>query len=173
MGTPEPAPRASLESVPPGRPYSPYDYQPCPAGPNQSFRPKSPASSSSSSAFLPTAQGPPGPQQPPASLPGLTAQPQLPPKEVASDPSRTPEEEPLNLEGLVAHRVAGKQGPSVQGASFFPLWSWLVLVGAGAGPAIMPCRRCFGVGKRLSGAIPSCIRCLLGSKPGIEIQRSI
>lgn len=107
LGAPEPAPRASLESFPPGRAYSPYDYQPCPGGPNQSFRPKSPASSSSS-AFLPTTHSPPGPQQPPASLPGLTAQPQLPPKEVTSDPSRTPEEEPLNLEGLVAHRVAGK-----------------------------------------------------------------
>ncbi|XP_029789721.1 tensin-1 isoform X3 [Suricata suricatta] len=106
LGTPELAPRASLESFPPGRAYSPYDYQPCPGGPNQSFRPKSPASSSSSSAFLPTSHSPPGPQQPPASLPGLTVQPQLPPKEATSDPSRTPEEEPLNLEGLVAHRVA-------------------------------------------------------------------
>ncbi|XP_064443105.1 tensin-1 isoform X9 [Mirounga angustirostris] len=107
LGTPEPAPRASLalESFPSGRPYSPYDYQPCPAGSSQSFRPKSPASSSSS-AFLPTTHSPPGPQQPPASLPGLTAQPQLPPKEATSDPSHTPEEEPLNLEGLVAHRVA-------------------------------------------------------------------
>ncbi|XP_037704493.1 tensin-1 isoform X8 [Choloepus didactylus] len=106
LGTPEPAPRASLESIPSGRPYSPYDYQLRPAGPNQNFRPKSPASSSSSSAFLPTTQSPPGLQQPPASLPGLTSQPQLPAKEVTSDPSRTPEEEPLNLEGLVAHRVA-------------------------------------------------------------------
>ncbi|XP_077927435.1 tensin-1 isoform X10 [Halichoerus grypus] len=107
LGTPEPAPRASLalESFPSGRPYSPYDYQPCPPGSSQSFRPKSPASSSSS-AFLPTTHSPPGPQQPPASLPGLTAQPQLPPKEATSDPSHTPEEEPLNLEGLVAHRVA-------------------------------------------------------------------
>ncbi|KAM8901053.1 tensin-1 isoform 2-T3 [Lycaon pictus] len=106
LGTPELAPRASLavESFPPGRPYSPYDYQPCPAGSSQSFHPKSPASSSS--AFLSTTQSPPGPQQPPASLPGLTAQPPLPPKEATSDPSRTPEEEPLNLEGLVAHRVA-------------------------------------------------------------------
>ncbi|XP_077011199.1 tensin-1 isoform X5 [Tamandua tetradactyla] len=106
LGTPEPAPRASLESLPSGRPYSPYDYQPCPAGANQNVRPKSPASTSSSSAFVPTTQGPSGLQQPPASLPGLTAQPQLPSKAVTSDPSRTPEEEPLNLEGLVAHRVA-------------------------------------------------------------------
>ncbi|XP_067596741.1 tensin-1 isoform X8 [Pseudorca crassidens] len=105
LGTPEPAPRASLESVPPGRPYSPYDYQPCLTGPNQSYRPKSPAASSSS-AFLPNTQSSPGPQLPPVSLPGLTTQPQLPPKEVTSDSSRTPEEEPLNLEGLVAHRVA-------------------------------------------------------------------
>ncbi|XP_070278208.1 tensin-1 isoform X10 [Myotis yumanensis] len=105
LGTPEPAPRASLESVPQGRSYSPYDYQACLAGPNQSYRPKSPASSSLP-AFLPTNHSPPGPQQPPTSLPGLAAQPQLPPKEVTSDPSRTPEEEPLNLEGLVAHRVA-------------------------------------------------------------------
>lgn len=99
LGTPEP--------ITTGRSYSPYDYQPCAAGPNQDFRPKSPASSSTS-AFLPSAHAPPGPQQPPASLPGLTTQPQLPPKEVTLDPSRTPEEEPLNLEGLVAHRVAGK-----------------------------------------------------------------
>ncbi|XP_073074219.1 tensin-1 isoform X6 [Manis javanica] len=105
LGTPELAPRASLESVPPGRPYSPYDYHPCPAGPDQSFCPKSPPSSSCS-AFLPTIHSPSGPQQPPASLPGLNAQPQLPPKDATSDPSRTPEEEPLNLEGLVAHRVA-------------------------------------------------------------------
>ncbi|XP_049744082.1 tensin-1 isoform X2 [Elephas maximus indicus] len=105
LGTAELAPRASLESIPPGRSYLPYDYQPCPAGLNQSFRPKSPASSSSS-AFLPNAHSPLGPQQPPASLPGLPTQPQLPSKEVTSDPSRTPEEEPLNLEGLVAHRVA-------------------------------------------------------------------
>ncbi|XP_058908068.2 tensin-1 isoform X3 [Kogia breviceps] len=105
LGTPEPAPRASLESVPPGRPYSPYDYQPCLTGPNQSYRPKSPAASTSS-AFLPNTQSSPGPQLPPVSLPGLTTQPQLPSKEVTSDPSRTPEEEPLNLEGLVAHRVA-------------------------------------------------------------------
>ncbi|KAK2506290.1 hypothetical protein MC885_021130, partial [Smutsia gigantea] len=105
LGAPELAPRASLEPAPPCRPYSPYDYQPCPAGPDQSFCPKSPASSSCS-AFLPTIHSPSGPQQPPASLPGLNAQPQLPLKEATSDPSRTPEEEPLNLEGLVAHRVA-------------------------------------------------------------------
>ncbi|XP_064341224.1 tensin-1 isoform X2 [Camelus dromedarius] len=104
LGTTEPALRSSLESVPPGRPYSPYDYQPCPAGPTQTYHPKSLASSSS--ALLPTTQSAPGPQQPLASLPGFTAQPQLPPKEMTSDPSRTPEEEPLNLEGLVAHRVA-------------------------------------------------------------------
>ncbi|XP_074169132.1 tensin-1 isoform X12 [Rhinolophus sinicus] len=116
LGTPEAAPRARLESVPPGRPYSPYDYQLCLAGPNQSYHPKSPASSSSSPAFLPTPHSPPGPQQPPASLPGLTAQPQLPPKEVTSDPSRTPEEEPLNLEGLVAHRVAGVKAREKQPA---------------------------------------------------------
>uniref|UniRef100_G1L9E8 Tensin 1 n=1 Tax=Ailuropoda melanoleuca TaxID=9646 RepID=G1L9E8_AILME len=117
LGTPEPAPRASpaLESFPSGRPYSPYDYQPCPPGSSQSFRPKSPASSSLPS-FLPTTHSPPGPQQPPASLPGLTAQPQLPPKEATSDPSRTPEEEPLNLEGLVAHRVAGVQAREKQPA---------------------------------------------------------
>ncbi|KAM6178155.1 tensin-1 [Rhynchocyon petersi] len=115
LGTAELAPRASLESVPPGRSYSPYDYQLCPAGPNQSFRPKSPASSSLS-AFLPNAHTPPGPQQPPASLPGLNAQPQLPPKEATLDPSRTPEEEPLNLEGLVAHRVAGVQARQKQPA---------------------------------------------------------
>ncbi|XP_072473851.1 tensin-1 isoform X14 [Notamacropus eugenii] len=57
---------------------------------------------------------PPGPRQPPATLPGLTTQPQLSPKETGSDPSRTPEEEPLNLEGLVAHRVAGVQAREKQ-----------------------------------------------------------
>ncbi|XP_030108848.1 tensin-1 isoform X33 [Mus musculus] len=94
LGTPE--------LVSSGRPYSPYDYQLHPAGSNQSFHPKSPASST----FLPSPHSSAGPQEPPASLPGLIAQPQLPPKETTSDPSRTPEEEPLNLEGLVAHRVA-------------------------------------------------------------------
>ncbi|XP_060049898.1 tensin-1 isoform X2 [Erinaceus europaeus] len=95
------------ELAPANRPYSPYDYQHCPAGPTQSLHPKSPATASSTSpAFLPATHSPPGPQQPPASIPGLTAQPQLPPKEGTPDPSRTPEEEPLNLEGLVAHRVA-------------------------------------------------------------------
>ncbi|XP_029395195.1 tensin-1 isoform X3 [Mus pahari] len=94
LGTPE--------LVSSGRSYSPYDYQLHPAGSNQSFRPKSPASST----FLPSPHSSAGPQEPPASLPGLIAQPQLPPKETMSDPSRTPEEEPLNLEGLVAHRVA-------------------------------------------------------------------
>ncbi|XP_029330127.1 tensin-1 isoform X2 [Mus caroli] len=94
LGTPE--------LVSSGRSYSPYDYQLHPAGSNQSFRPKSPASST----FLPSPHSSAGPQEPPASLPGLIAQPQLPPKETTSDPSRTPEEEPLNLEGLVAHRVA-------------------------------------------------------------------
>uniref|UniRef100_A0A8C9ALS7 Tensin 1 n=1 Tax=Prolemur simus TaxID=1328070 RepID=A0A8C9ALS7_PROSS len=113
LGTPESAPQSSLESVPLGRSYSPYDYQPCPAGPSQGFGPKSSASSSLP-AFLPNTHTPPGPQQPPASLPGLTAQPQLPPKEATSDPSRTPEEEPLNLEGLVAHRVAGVQAREKQ-----------------------------------------------------------
>ncbi|XP_048200731.1 tensin-1 isoform X1 [Perognathus longimembris pacificus] len=90
------------EPVTTGRSYTPYDYQSCPAGANQSFRPQSPAAPSPST----FTHSPAGPQQPPASLPGLTAQPQLPPKEATSDPSRTPEEEPLNLEGLVAHRVA-------------------------------------------------------------------
>ncbi|XP_040609283.1 tensin-1 isoform X9 [Mesocricetus auratus] len=94
LGTPE--------LVSSGRSYSPYDYQLHPAGSNQSFRPKSPASST----FLPSPHSSAGPQEPPASLPGLITQPQLPPKETTSDPSRTPEEEPLNLEGLVAHRVA-------------------------------------------------------------------
>nr|XP_034354382.1 tensin-1 isoform X2 [Arvicanthis niloticus] len=104
LGTPEP--------VSSGRSYSPYDYQLHPAGSNQSFRPKSPASST----FLPSPHSSAGPQEPPASLPGLIAQPQLPPKETTSDPSRTPEEEPLNLEGLVAHRVAGVQARERQPA---------------------------------------------------------
>ncbi|XP_029415840.1 tensin-1 isoform X6 [Nannospalax galili] len=104
LGTPE--------LVAPGRSYSPYDHQPHSAGSSQGFRSKSPASST----FLPSAHGPAGPQQPPASLPGLMAQPQLPPKETTSDPSKTPEEEPLNLEGLVAHRVAGVQARERQPA---------------------------------------------------------
>ncbi|XP_017175354.1 tensin-1 isoform X21 [Mus musculus] len=101
LGTPE--------LVSSGRPYSPYDYQLHPAGSNQSFHPKSPASST----FLPSPHSSAGPQEPPASLPGLIAQPQLPPKETTSDPSRTPEEEPLNLEGLVAHRVAARSPPGL------------------------------------------------------------
>ncbi|XP_052605791.1 tensin-1 isoform X6 [Peromyscus californicus insignis] len=104
LGTPE--------LVSSGRSYSPYDYQLRPAGSNQSFRPKSPASST----FLPSPHSSAGPQEPPASLPGLITQPQLPPKETTSDPSRTPEEEPLNLEGLVAHRVAGVQARERQPA---------------------------------------------------------
>ncbi|XP_052605793.1 tensin-1 isoform X8 [Peromyscus californicus insignis] len=101
LGTPE--------LVSSGRSYSPYDYQLRPAGSNQSFRPKSPASST----FLPSPHSSAGPQEPPASLPGLITQPQLPPKETTSDPSRTPEEEPLNLEGLVAHRVAVRSPPGL------------------------------------------------------------
>ncbi|XP_036028653.1 tensin-1 isoform X4 [Onychomys torridus] len=101
LGTPE--------LVSSGRSYSPYDYQLCPVGSNQSFHPKSPASST----FLPSPHSSAGPQEPPASLPGLITQPQLPPKETTSDPSRTPEEEPLNLEGLVAHRVAVRSPPGL------------------------------------------------------------
>uniref|UniRef100_A0A8C8TVF0 Tensin-1 n=1 Tax=Peromyscus maniculatus bairdii TaxID=230844 RepID=A0A8C8TVF0_PERMB len=104
LGTPE--------LVSSGRSYSPYDYQLRPAASNQSFRPKSPASST----FLPSPHSSVGPQEPPASLPGLITQLQLPPKETTSDPSRTPEEEPLNLEGLVAHRVAGVQARERQPA---------------------------------------------------------
>lgn len=95
-----------------GRSYSPYDYQLHPAASSQSFQPKSPASST----FLPSPHSSAGPQEPPASLPGLIAEPQLPLKETTSDPSRTPEEEPLNLEGLVAHRVAGVQARERQPA---------------------------------------------------------
>ncbi|XP_021519964.1 tensin-1 isoform X10 [Meriones unguiculatus] len=104
LGTPE--------LVSSGRSYPPYDYQLRPAGSNQSFHPKSPASST----FLPSPHSSAGPQEPPASLPGLITQPQIPPKETTSDPSRTPEEEPLNLEGLVAHRVAGVQARERQPA---------------------------------------------------------
>lgn len=117
LGTPE--------LVSSGRSYSPYDYQLHPAGSNQNFRPKSPASST----FLPSPHSSAGPQEPPASLPGLIAQPQLPPKETTSDPSRTPEEEPLNLEGLVAHRVAGNSFGDLGNLPLFPLpspvWSLL------------------------------------------------
>lgn len=123
LGTPEP--------VSSGRSYSPYDYQLHPAGSNQSFRPKSPASPT----FLPSSHSSAGPQEPPASLPGLIAQPQLPPKETTSDPSRTPEEEPLNLEGLVAHRVAGNSFGGLGNLSLFPfpspVWSLLSTGGEG------------------------------------------
>ncbi|XP_036771880.2 tensin-1 isoform X8 [Manis pentadactyla] len=108
------------------------------AGPDQSFCPKSPASSSCS-AFLPTIHSPSGPQQPPASLPGLSAQPQLPPKEATSDPSRTAEEEPLNLEGLVAHRVAAYNA-KLQG------------MGHNAGPQHPPLHRLRS--SSLSGGLP-------------------
>uniref|UniRef100_A0A7N4PCU8 Tensin-1 n=1 Tax=Sarcophilus harrisii TaxID=9305 RepID=A0A7N4PCU8_SARHA len=111
QGTPEPVARTSLESVSPGRSYSPYDYQPSSAV--SSYQPRSPASSSSA---FPASSSPPGSRQPPATLPGLTPQPQLLTKETGSDPSRTPEEEPLNLEGLVAHRVAGVQAREKQTA---------------------------------------------------------
>ncbi|XP_056664024.1 tensin-1 isoform X16 [Monodelphis domestica] len=104
LGTAEPAPQISPDSASPGRSYSPYEYQTSSAVPSQNYQPRSPVSSTSA-AFL-ASSSPPGPRQPPATLPGLTTQPQLPPKETGSDPSRTPEEEPLNLEGLVAHRVA-------------------------------------------------------------------
>ncbi|XP_056664019.1 tensin-1 isoform X12 [Monodelphis domestica] len=112
LGTAEPAPQISPDSASPGRSYSPYEYQTSSAVPSQNYQPRSPVSSTSA-AFL-ASSSPPGPRQPPATLPGLTTQPQLPPKETGSDPSRTPEEEPLNLEGLVAHRVAGVQAREKQ-----------------------------------------------------------
>uniref|UniRef100_A0A8C3HIH2 SH2 domain-containing protein n=1 Tax=Chrysemys picta bellii TaxID=8478 RepID=A0A8C3HIH2_CHRPI len=93
--------------------YSPYGYQnqqpPVPQTRSCSRPPGSPPASPIS---LATAYSPVRPQQPlimsPPS-PTATAQAQMPPKgaEHHHEPARPSEEEPLNLEGLVAHRVAG------------------------------------------------------------------
>ncbi|XP_038616059.1 tensin-1 isoform X2 [Tachyglossus aculeatus] len=87
---PGPAAHGSPEWVPLGRPPSPYDFQPRPASAGHARDHHSPA-------------GPVAAFGPPATLPDL------PPKEAHLGPPRQPEEEPLNLEGLVAHRVAGVQ----------------------------------------------------------------
>ncbi|XP_028918871.1 tensin-like, partial [Ornithorhynchus anatinus] len=90
-GLPPGAPRAGVPRLPGARPSGPPALAlrlPAPAGPRR------------------TSPGPPRPRRrlrPPAALPGL------PPKEAQPGPPRQPEEEPLNLEGLVAHRVAGVQ----------------------------------------------------------------
>ncbi|XP_032620304.1 tensin-1 isoform X4 [Chelonoidis abingdonii] len=92
--------------------YSPYGYQnQQPPVPQTRSYSRSPGSSPTSPIPPATAYSPVGPQQPlimsPPS-PTATAQAQMPPKgaEHHQEPARPSEEEPLNLEGLVAHRVA-------------------------------------------------------------------
>ncbi|XP_010218338.1 PREDICTED: tensin-like [Tinamus guttatus] len=92
--------------------YSPYSYQP-PSVPEPRSYSHAPASAPVSVVSLSTSYSPTGSQQllvssPPS--PTVPAQTQLPLKGLESyeDLSRSAEE-PLNLEGLVAHRVAGAQ----------------------------------------------------------------
>ncbi|XP_065417470.1 tensin-1 isoform X20 [Chrysemys picta bellii] len=93
--------------------YSPYSYQnQQPPVPQIRGYSRPPGSPPASPIPLATAYSPVRPQQPlimsPPSPPA-TAQAQMPPKgaEHHHEPARPSEEEPLNLEGLVAHRVAG------------------------------------------------------------------
>ncbi|XP_050772881.1 tensin-1 isoform X6 [Gopherus flavomarginatus] len=92
--------------------YSPYGYQnQQPPVPQTRSYSRPPGSSPTSPIPPATAYSPVGPQQPlimsPPS-PTATAQAQMPPKGVEhhQEPARPLEEEPLNLEGLVAQRVA-------------------------------------------------------------------
>ncbi|CAM4614585.1 unnamed protein product [Lepidochelys olivacea] len=92
--------------------YSPYGYQnQQPPEPQTKSYSRAPGSPPTSSIPLATAYSPVRPQQPlilsPPS-PTATAQVQMPLKgaEHYQEPARPSEEEPLNLEGLVAHRVA-------------------------------------------------------------------
>ncbi|XP_065417469.1 tensin-1 isoform X19 [Chrysemys picta bellii] len=92
--------------------YSPYSYQnQQPPVPQIRGYSRPPGSPPASPIPLATAYSPVRPQQPlimsPPSPPA-TAQAQMPPKgaEHHHEPARPSEEEPLNLEGLVAHRVA-------------------------------------------------------------------
>ncbi|XP_034641079.1 tensin-1 isoform X3 [Trachemys scripta elegans] len=92
--------------------YSPYGYQnQQPPVPQTRGYSRPPGSPPASPIPLATAYSPVRPQQPlimsPPSPPA-TAQAQMPPKgaEHHHEPARPSEEEPLNLEGLVAHRVA-------------------------------------------------------------------
>uniref|UniRef100_A0A8C3TF75 Tensin 1 n=1 Tax=Chelydra serpentina TaxID=8475 RepID=A0A8C3TF75_CHESE len=93
--------------------YAPYGYenQQPPVPQTRSYS-RTPGSPPASPIPLATAYSPVGPQQPPITSPPsptATAQAQMPPKgaEHHEEPARPSEEEPLNLEGLVAHRVAG------------------------------------------------------------------
>ncbi|XP_065269735.1 tensin-1 [Emys orbicularis] len=93
--------------------YSPYGYQnQQPPVPQTRSYSRPPGSPPASPIPLATAYSPVRPQQPlimsPPS-PTATAQAQMPPKgaEHHHEPARPSEEEPLNLVGLVAHRVAG------------------------------------------------------------------
>ncbi|NWQ80344.1 TENS protein, partial [Columbina picui] len=92
--------------------YSPYSYQPAPVPEPRNYS-QAPAGAAMGILPLSTSYSPMGSQQlhvssPPS--PTVTPQTQMPPKGLESyeDLSRSAEE-PLNLEGLVAHRVAGVQ----------------------------------------------------------------
>ncbi|XP_064926755.1 tensin-1 isoform X5 [Columba livia] len=92
--------------------YSPYSYQPAPVPEPRNYS-QAPAGPTMGILPLSTSYSPVGSQQlhvssPPS--PTVTPQTQMPPKGLESyeDLSRSAEE-PLNLEGLVAHRVAGVQ----------------------------------------------------------------
>ncbi|XP_009885637.1 PREDICTED: tensin-1 [Charadrius vociferus] len=92
--------------------YSPYSYQPAPVPEPRSYS-HAPAGAPMGILPLSTSYSPVGSQQllvssPPS--PSVPPQTQMPPKgpESYEDLSRSAEE-PLNLEGLVAHRVAGVQ----------------------------------------------------------------
>ncbi|OPJ79886.1 tensin-1 isoform E [Patagioenas fasciata monilis] len=92
--------------------YSPYSYQPAPVPEPRNYS-QAPAGAAMGILPLSTSYSPVGSQQlhvssPPS--PTVTPQTQMPPKGLESyeDLSRSAEE-PLNLEGLVAHRVAGVQ----------------------------------------------------------------
>lgn len=91
--------------------YSPYSYQPAPVPEPRNYS-QAPAGAAMGILPLSTSYSPVGSQQlrvssPPS--PTVTPQTQMPPKGLESyeDLSRSAEE-PLNLEGLVAHRVAGR-----------------------------------------------------------------
>ncbi|XP_067385564.1 tensin-1 isoform X5 [Emydura macquarii macquarii] len=98
-----------------GTSYSPYGHQnQQPPAPLTRSYGRAPGSPPASPIPLSPVYSPVGAQQPLATSPPspmVPAQTQTPPKgpESYEDPSRPSEEKPLNLEGLVAHRVAGVQ----------------------------------------------------------------
>ncbi|XP_065493783.1 tensin-1 isoform X10 [Caloenas nicobarica] len=96
--------------------YSPYSYQPAPVPEPRNYS-QAPAGAAMGILPLSTSYSPVGSQQlhvssPPS--PTVTPQTQMPPKGLESyeDLSRSAEE-PLNLEGLVAHRVAVRSPPGL------------------------------------------------------------